>query len=289
MGSLRHLVWAGLVAASSTAASAADLLPPPPPVYEPKPAVEIGGGWYLRGDIGVSSQSVRKFSNPALDAAFQDTVEVVSKEFDSAPTIGVGVGYQVNSFLRFDGTLEYRSRASFDAMDRYQMAGSTQWDGANKFTATKSEVVGLVNGYLDLGTWYGITPFVGAGIGVAHVTIDNFTDQGISQPNAALGTFAGASLAHASAGTKTNLAWALYAGLGYQVSPTLALELAYRYIHLGDGRTGDTINYTGTNNVVDSWKFKGIVSHDFKVGMRWLLAAPLVQPVAFDQPIMRKY
>jgi opacity protein-like surface antigen len=283
MGSLRHLVWAGLVAASSTAASAADLLPPPPPVYEPKPAVEIGGGWYLRGDIGVSSQSVRKFSNPALDEFYQDTVEVVSKGFDSAPTIGVGVGYQVNSFLRFDGTLEYRSRASFDAMDRYQVFGSTQWDGANKFTATKSEVVGLVNGYLDLGTWYGVTPFVGAGIGVAHVRIDGFTDHGVNRLTNS------PSLAHASAGTKTNLAWALYAGLGYQVSPTLALELAYRYIHLGDGRTGDTIRYTGENDVVDSWKFKGIDSHDFKVGMRWLLAAPLVQPVAFDQPIMRKY
>ena len=39
-------------------AGAADLPAPPKVVYDPAPPVAIGGGWYLRGDIGVTQQTV---------------------------------------------------------------------------------------------------------------------------------------------------------------------------------------------------------------------------------------
>ncbi len=277
MASIKTVAAGGLLAALvSGSALAADLLPPPPPLPAAPVAVEFGG-WYLRGDIGVSSQNVDRLENPALDQAFPAAVEVIDKSFDSAPTIGAGVGYQVNSFLRFDATLEYRARASFSALDRYAPVGTTAWIAPNEYTARKSEVVGLVNAYVDLGTWYGITPFVGAGIGVSHVMIDGFKDT-----NVATG-----GLAYSESADKTNFAWALYAGLGYQVSPGLALELAYRYIHLGDGQTGNTVTYTGGDAVPDAWHLKGIDSHDFKIGMRWLLNAPVAVPV--HRPLITKF
>ena len=34
----------------------------------------------------------------------------------------------------------------------------------------------LANGYVDLGTWWCVTPFIGAGVGTARVTIANYTD-----------------------------------------------------------------------------------------------------------------
>ena len=37
--------------------------------------------------------------------------------------------------------------------------------GADTYHATKSEWLGLGNGYVDLGTWWCMTPFIGAGVG----------------------------------------------------------------------------------------------------------------------------
>src|SRR5205823_248027 len=81
--------------------------------------------------------------------------------FDSAPFYGAGVGYQWNSWFRTDVTGEYRGKASFHALDRYFNAGYF----TNDYSASKSEWVALVNAYIDLGTWWSITPYIGAGVG----------------------------------------------------------------------------------------------------------------------------
>jgi hypothetical protein len=39
--------------------------------------------------------------------------------------------------------------------------------------------------------------------------------------------------------------------------------------------------------VPDAWHLKGIDSHDFKIGMRWLLNAPA--PVPVSQPLFSKF
>jgi len=98
----------------------------------------------------------------------------------------------------------------------------------------------MANAYADLGTWWCITPFIGAGIGTARVTIANFTDVGQT-------TNGGPSSAYADTASKWNFAWAVHAGLAYQVNPNVTLELAYRYLNMGDGVTGDIVTYTGTN------------------------------------------
>jgi hypothetical protein len=45
--------------------------------------------------------------------------------------------------------------------------------------------------------------------------------------------------------------------------------LAYRYLSLGDGRSGDLIAFDGTNNFNNPMHFKDITSHDVKLGVRW--------------------
>ncbi len=49
--------------------------------------------------------------------------------------------------------------------------------------------------------------------------------------------------------SQLSLAWALYAGLGYQVTPSLTIEAAYRYLNLGNAHSGDLIAYDGTNTI----------------------------------------
>ena len=42
----------------------------------------------------------------------------------------------------------------------------------------------------------------------------------------------------ADTGTQTNLAWALHAGASYRASQNFAVEISYRYLNVGNGRSG---------------------------------------------------
>jgi opacity protein-like surface antigen len=128
-----------------------------------------------------------------------------------------------------------------------------------------------------------VTPFIGAGVGGARVSINNFTDQGIAL-NGGVGP-ALPGLAFGDNASKWNLAWALHAGLAYKVSPNFTIELAYRYLDMGDGLTGDLRAFDGTNNINNPMTFKSITSHDLKLGVRWDLSSP---PVYAPPPLVRK-
>jgi opacity protein-like surface antigen len=263
---------AGAAALLNSAALAADLPPPlPPPTY--RPVVVDTGGWYLRGYIGMSNQFVNNISHPSFLTAPQFTF-LDKGGFDSAPFAGGGIGYSWNNWLRFDATLEYRGAANFHALDRYFNAGNFF---TNQYTATKSELVGLVNAYLDLGTWWCITPFVGVGAGFAYNKIDHFRDVNV---------IAGGG-GWADSGTQTNFAWAVHAGASYKVTSNFVVELSYRYLNLGKAQTGTLVNLDPTvvsGNPLAPITFNNIQSHDIMLGMRWMLQQPEPAPM----PIIRK-
>ncbi len=272
MRTLKNLIAAGAASLISTAALAADL--PMPPPYIPPP-VEDFGGWYLRGDIGMTNQSVGKMHQRYQDVVAEQFT-YPSKSFDSSPLFGLGVGYQYNSWLRFDITGEYRGRANLHA------TAIGNQGSVDTFTGSKSEITGLVNVYADLGTWWHVTPFVGAGVGFSYNRIHDFYD------TCGAGACAGQLTALADGtGSKWNLAWALHAGLGYQVAPGLTFELAYRYINLGDAQSGWFHNIDPALSVAPGpYQFKDITSHDLKFGIRWAIdPAPVYAP---PPPLIRK-
>ena len=66
-----------------------------------------------------------------------------------------------------------------------------------------------------------------------------------------------------------------HAGVAYKVTPNFTVELAYRYLDMGDGLTGDLRTFDGINADHNPLTFKNITSHDLKLGVRWdLLRAP---------------
>ncbi len=249
------LAGAAFIVLPSAAAFAADI----PDIPAPK---HFAGGWYLRGDIGFSNQQVGSLFNILYEDA--DTVTNVDKGFDSAPLGGIGIGLQLNDHLRVDVTGEYRAGASFHGLDLYTDADADPTEGTDDYTAVKTEWTFLANAYWDIGTFHGFTPFVGAGIGASYNTISDFRDVNVPA----------AGVAYADSASKWNLAWALYAGVGYQVTPNLTIEAAYRYINLGDAQSGDIVPYTGPNAVNNPMEFRDLTSHDFKVGFRWAFDAP---------------
>jgi opacity protein-like surface antigen len=273
------LTAAAIAALAPQLTQAADL---PPPILPPPP-IEEYGGWYLRGDIGMTNQNVSKLDN----LLFATTANLVihDKNFESGMLFGIGLGYEYNNWLRFDGTIEYRGETGFHGFDTWTSGVADP--RFNNYTAKKSEWLFLLNGYLDLGTWRAVTPFIGAGIGASRVTIHSFRDAGINYTTPGDLTTAVPTMAFANAASKWNFAWALYAGLAYDVTPNFTVELAYRYVDLGDGQSGDIVSFDGSNPNNNPMHFKGLTSHDLKLGVRWLLADLGV--THWQPPLVRKY
>jgi opacity protein-like surface antigen len=287
MRSVKFLVAAGAASLLSSVAFAADMpsiMPPPPMSYAPPP-VEDFGGWYLRGDIGFSNQNVKNVLD-TNSAAYNNVAVSQTSGFGSAGIFDLGVGYRFNNWFRVDVTGQYRGKSNFTGLDTVTGTGpAAGFIGTDSYTATKSEWVVLANAYADLGTWWCITPFVGAGIGTARVSIANFTDTGDFITNAVPPAQAH-SFNYAGQGSQWNFAWALHAGLAYKVSPGVTVELAYSYLDLGKGMTGATNSFDGVTNTTHApFSFNNITSNEVTLGLRWELNSP---PVYSPPPLIRK-
>ena len=280
MVSVKSAVFAGVAALLSTAASAADMPSlMPPPVYLP-PVEDFSSGWYLRGDIGMSNQNLKNIHQRLYDVP-GTSVEAVGMGFDSASFVGVGVGYQFNNWFRADITGEYRGKANFHGSDNVRFNGGS---GVDNYSGSKSEWVVMANAYFDLGTWYCLTPYVGFGVGGAYNRISGFRDDGFTYIGGVLNN----STAYAEDASKLNFAWALHAGISYQVSPTVSVELGYRYLNLGSATTGATRAFDGSFTNGGPFAFNNLYSHDLKLGIRMLLEPPVAPDRISLPPLMRK-
>ena len=245
-------IAAGLVCGvTGGAAVAADL-----PYVEPVPLVT--GGWYLRGAIGMSNQRLDNLEYQYFEAPGYATSWINKGDFSSAPTFSLGAGYKFNDWFRADLTGQYRGKADFYASQLVTPPTGAPY--TDDYTARKSEWLFLANGYVDLGTYKGITPYLGAGIGTSRNTISGFRDV---NPELGASGYAGSK-------SQWNLAWALHAGLGFQVTENLIFDLGYSFVDLGNARTDTAYNsdpaYSRAN---DGFKFKNITSHDVNFGIRY--------------------
>jgi opacity protein-like surface antigen len=270
MAKLRLLALAGIV--SCGWANAADL--PPAPSLPEQAATDEFSGWYLRGDVGGGVNSARPEleTAPSVTAASADEwllSGAAVRRLDNATLspfgmVDVGAGYQFDSWFRADATLEYRAGARLDSL-------YSQPQVTDSYRADVSSFVGLVNGYATPGTWYGFTPFLGAGVGVAENRVSGF---------------AGSSGGHFANGSRTSFAWALMAGVDYDISPSLKLELGYRYLNYGAiaavgsdcvaGGSGGAMSGCVVVVVASTISSRNrLASNDFRLGLiYWIGAAP---------------
>jgi opacity protein-like surface antigen len=254
VGARRTLtLMATLLVFATGAARAADYPQPPPapPPYIPPPPQECCNtdNWYLRGFVGVGMNGNYKLDYEPAPANVGNGFVFQSNSISDAMFIGGGVGYEFNNWLRFEATAEYRSRARVYAFGSYPPSGLDTYEGYLK------SWVFLANAFVDLGTWDCWTPFVGAGIGTSYLQLADFTDV---NPNGGFGFGRNPS--------SWNLAWALYAGVSYNVSKNFKIDLTYRYLNYGS--ITDTVDCNGGCNA-DSFKFKNLYSNDIMLGLRW--------------------
>lgn len=249
----------------------ADMGYAPPPEYAPGPEqpVLIGSGWYLRGDVGWTRENA-----PALTADAALSAALRTKNGWAA---GVGAGYQFNPYFRTDLTLDYRNTlranaqsASFkcvtgvvgtaDSAGNPAGVTAVQGDCYSRQQAEFNRTSLMANAYIDLGTWSGITPYVGAGVGATYgrlngsynwYTANNgavynpdiqypsayppvwVTSGGAPTTAPANFTFGKQDKSVTTSKSQTNFTWAVMAGVAYAISPNAKIDFGYRYINTG--------------------------------------------------------
>jgi opacity protein-like surface antigen len=257
----KRLSLTGAAVILSTAAMAADL---PAPVIEHIPEIPAAGGWYLRGDIGYKlyADPTGSFNDPVVG-----NLRYERESMDDAWMIGVGVGYQFTDYFRSDITLDYETPAKAKG---YAVCGGCTGGFSEESTDIDVWTV-MLNGYVDVGTWNNITPYVGAGIGAAYVNTSGTTS---TNPGATTVSYDGDH-------GEWNLAWALMAGASYAVTPNWSIDAGYRYKNLG---TAKTVKYYNTGSGGTRSTFKDLTAHEFRLGVRYEFDNYAAAPAASYYP-----
>lgn len=285
---------------------AADYEPPPvveAPEYVP---VEVGSGWYLRGDVAYD-----------FEKNFQDTHAVVSSEIKHAPYLydvdhadhsedetpwiaSAGFGYHFNDFLRGDlnvgvlasdhysgdgvshggcagSTTKHRVYDDKSEMDFDPIEGNDDCDSS--VSISTSGYTAMANGYIDLGTVAGVTPYVGAGAGLLYtrtkikgsVTCTDIVRESDGHDAEAGMDYKDTSTFNCSTNNTqsverkdTDYDWmySLSAGLAYQIAANTSLDIGYQF-----SSAPDAVFYTVGDHGLN--EHEGVQFHQVKVGLRY--------------------
>jgi opacity protein-like surface antigen len=220
-------VGAGLLALFAVEVAAAADLPPLGPAPE-QPIVEFGSNWYARLDIGGSLNYI--FPGSALGTDFN------TASIGDSLTGGVGVGFR-RDWFRADLTFDYTGNPRF-----------TGTAGPNVVAANIASFTTLANGYVDLGTWSRLTPYVGVGVGVSMLEADSVSD---SSP----------ILGGLSSSTNWAFAWAAHAGVSYVLTRNLLVDFSYRFLDMGDVHSNMP--------AIGSINFGNLTANQVRLGFRY--------------------
>ncbi|QJB57105.1 outer membrane protein [Pseudodesulfovibrio sp. zrk46] len=174
------------------------------------------------------------------------TATVTKSKFstDSAGVIGAAVGYNwMDMDLPIRTEVEYMYHSDFKY--KYEDSNSTLTDEINIQTL-------MLNGYWDFYNSTAFTPYINAGVGFAWVKEDFKTGGTVS-------------LSEPSSKTNTNFAWNVGAGVGWSITESVILDLAYRYDYYGDGQK---VTGTSTGKSVTS-QVKDLATHNVLLGLRY--------------------
>jgi opacity protein-like surface antigen len=267
------LPLAGLCALAEPAAGA-DFGQPFPGFAAPAPhedMVEFASNWYIRGDLAYAQET------------FPD---IAPFAFGSSPSAlntysaGAGMGYKVNYWFRTDLILDYRSMIHAVGSSAPMACSALLADpNTGLLTPFPESCTGhfdseihrwdlLANGYLDLGTWDGFTPYLGAGAGVSWGRTKqsvNFTfGNGLPcQANCAIGGNAFSDFDRSESNVTYRFAWAVMAGVAIAMTDHAQLDVGYRFLDLG--------SITGISSVTGTSVTQRVRANEVRAGVRYMI------------------
>jgi opacity protein-like surface antigen len=199
---------------------------------------------------------------------------------------GGGVGYHWTKNFRTDVTLDRRNPDKYVGRGtyayQYQTASNNPAPGC-KTCITNTEVMGtvvddttiksgalLLNGYYDIGTYRGFTPYIGGGLGVALLSVNRHvavSEIGCQYDPAVPGQCASAADFNLSRGgsasgktSQVAFAAAATAGISYSLTQNTALDVNYKYLFIN----GTDVTAGGSKVHIGD-----IGEHQLRTGLRW--------------------
>ncbi len=195
------LIAFGLLA-GAVPVRAADIIEQP--VYEPEPLPEVASGWYLRGDVGYNFESKTEgnygfwnyghdgkrnkdgsynYGSGTIDRGIDEIVHYDEMKLRDGASIGVGAGFRFSDQFRADVTVD-RFKTDVDGTSDCAylveigynispVAGGCKYHDSSEATIWTA----MANAYVDIAHFGPVTPYIGAGIGAAHVAYDDVNRQ----------------------------------------------------------------------------------------------------------------
>ena len=144
----------------------------------------------------------------------------VDSEFDTGFAFGGAVGYAHSSGFRGEVAVEYRQN-DVDSLTLNTLNGVALGGISGSADGDVSSVTGMVNGFFDIDLGGGFVPFLGAGIGIAHISADVDT------------TVAGVT-ANLTDDSDQVFAYQGIAGIAYHFTENVAASVQYSYLATSD-------------------------------------------------------
>lgn len=273
---MKQLLSALLIGMSfGSAATAADLIEPPI-IDAPEPMVQVeqAGGWYIRGDVDYGQLNTKGIDYDVLTGSASFDTAKLKGSFSA----GAGIGYQINDYFRTDLTFTSHFKSNFTGSTSGFCPETPAGGGAPTFTAacvssdisSASVYTLMANAYADLGTFSGFTPYVGAGIGGAQVKWGDLTNTATCTPTAG-GAVCLPTVPYVHKGiSEMRFAYALHAGVSYDLMANLKLDTGYTWTHVN---SGEMFRFKGLANHIDDTgvmgRDRGINIHEVRVGLRY--------------------
>ena len=262
---------AGLLLSGAAFAADEDLLNAPEITIEKESAG--ASAIYLRGDIGYApwrSEGDPYYRTFDAGTSTYDSTTFDNARFDKPFSGSLGVGYQFTDTFRADLTAEYfEGRFNGSSSSASPCAGQGAGTSCAFSTGADYSALGLMaNAYVDFGTLAGFTPYVGAGLGATHLNWDTAVEKATCVAGG--GACAGAAGSISYEGRDSwRFTYALMAGVSYDLSDQLKLDVGYRYSHIADGEMFGFGTEALAGARGDKGFDDGLSRHEIRAGLRF--------------------
>jgi len=228
------------IALGANETHAADLIYNEPAPMITAPAA-VASGWYIRGDIGYNFKNKTDgdwdFWNQQGGEyrGIDDTLKYDEFKLKGGASYGVGVGYRFNDMLRADATLDF-FRAGINGRTNCTSYVKSNQHGLNPVldnchyedSSTANIWTAMANAYVDLPKVGALTPYLGAGLGAAYVKYNTWDTHEVCK---------GCTYTAPKDGLDSwRFAMGLMAGVSYDLTQQLKLDLGYRYLRINGGK-----------------------------------------------------
>lgn len=146
-----------------------------------------------------------------------------------------------------------------DAKDSNNFAFKVDKTYNHKFATELSVSSAMLNVYYDIDTGTKFTPYVGGGIGMAH--LKNKTKVTGSTPSGALNL--------GSSESENNFAWNIGAGVSYALNDKVSIDVGYRYSDYGNVKESVSQKVPGLKVPLNVSGKYDVTSHEFLLGTRY--------------------